>query len=49
MTTREALIKSIEETRKGAGGTGHDTFTGFTRGKYIEEMWNRYADLASSE
>ena len=30
MTIREALIKSIEETRKGAGGTGHGTFTEFT-------------------
>lgn len=30
MTVREALIKSIEETRKGTGGTGYGTFTEFT-------------------
>ena len=30
MTIREALIKSIKETRKGAGGTGHGTFAEFT-------------------
>lgn len=30
MTIGEALIKSIEETRKGTGGTGYGMFTEFT-------------------